>query len=162
MDNYITVGIADMKIIRAPGVLITYALGSCIGVCIYDPTIRLAGMVHVMLPLSANFENSKDNPFKYADSGIVEMIRKMEVFGAVRRRMVAKIAGGAKMFDIQGNGALGNIGVRNELSVKATLKKERIPLVSQNVGSNFARTLVFDANNGETRIRAFGKGEVPF
>ena len=86
MNKTYVVGIADMKICRSPGVLVTYALGSCIGVCVYDPVIRLAGMVHIMLPNM--YENNKDNIFKYADTGIPETIRKREVLGGVRSRMV--------------------------------------------------------------------------
>lgn len=162
MNSMITVGIADMKITRAPGVLITYALGSCIGICVYDPVLHLAGMIHIMLPEIAGFTNGRENIFKYADSGIPEMLRKMEVFGASKRRMTAKIAGGAKMFDIPGTGGLGNIGERNAESVKATLRREGIHLLNQDIGSNYARTLVFDASTGETKIRAYGHGEVAF
>lgn len=158
-DKQLVVGIADMKICRLSGIIITYALGSCIGVCLYDPVIRLAGMVHIMLP---NNLDGKGNLFKYADTGIRETIRKMEVFGAVRGRMISKIAGGAKMFDIQGGGSIGNIGQRNIVSVKNILKEERIRLVAEDVGSNYARTLSFDASNGQGKIRSFGKKEVIF
>lgn len=157
MDKQFVVGIADMKMCRLSGTLITYALGSCIGVCLYDPVIKLAGMVHIMLPY--NQEGAKGNIFKYADTGIVETLRKMEAFGALRTRIVAKIAGGAKMFDIPGGGSLGNIGLRNAESVRIVLKKERIRLLSEDVGSNYARTLLFDASTGEGLIRAYGKGE---
>lgn len=157
-EKQLVVGIADMKICRAPGILITYALGSCIGVCIYDPVIRLAGMVHIMLPL--NMEAQPKNVFKYADTGIAETIRKMEVFGAVRSRMVCKIAGGAKMFDLVGGGSIGNIGLRNIESVKLVLNKERIRLLKEDVGANYARTLLFDASNGQGVIRSYGKKEV--
>lgn len=157
----IIVGIADMKLCRMEGVLITYALGSCIGVCLYDPMIKLAGMVHIMLPINLE-PGGKGNLFKYADTGIAETLRKMEVFGGSRTRMFAKIAGGAKMFDIQGSGAIGNIGLRNAESVRKVLQKERVRLIKEDVGSNYARTLLFDASNGEGRIRAFGKGEVIF
>ena len=108
MDNKHIVGIADMKIARAEGVLITYALGSCVGICLYDPFIKLGGMVHIMLPEALAPGNQ--NVYKYADTGIKETIRKMEVFGARRDRMVGKIAGGAKMFEVQASGPLGNIG----------------------------------------------------
>ncbi|WP_447581678.1 chemotaxis protein CheD [Anaerotignum faecicola] len=157
MNKTYVVGIADMKICRSPGVLVTYALGSCIGVCVYDPVIRLAGMVHIMLPNM--YENNKDNIFKYADTGIPETIRKMEAFGGVRSRMVCKIAGGAKMFELKGNGTLGNIGARNAESVKAVLMKERVRIVKEDLGSNYARTMYFDSSNGEATIKSYGKPE---
>ena len=156
MNKSLVVGIADMKICRDPGTIVTYALGSCIGVCLYDPVIRLAGMVHIMLPNM--YGNSDTNIFKYADTGIPETIRKMEAFGAVRSRMVAKIAGGAKMFEMKG-GSIGNIGERNAQSVKSVLIKERVRLLKEDVGSNYARTMYFDASNGEATIKSYGKPE---
>ena len=111
MDNKLVVGIADMKMARQNGMLITYALGSCIGICLYDPKIQLAALVHIMLPL--NMETGRKTPLKYADTGITETLRQMEAKGGARSRIVAKIAGGAKMFEVAGGGSLGNIGQRN-------------------------------------------------
>lgn len=158
-----SVGIADMKITRAPGTLITYALGSCIGICIYDPVLRLGGMVHIMLPEKVS-NHDPGNIFKYADTGILEMIRKMEVFGGVASRMTAKIAGGAKMFDIPGdaNSSVGNIGKRNVDSVRKILQQCKIRLLKEDVGSNYARTMVFDTNTGEVTIRSFGRPDNKF
>ena len=95
------VGIADMKIAREEGMLITYALGSCLGICLYDPLIRLAALVHVMLPL--NMEASRRSPLKYADTGIRETLRQMEGQGAMRSRIVAKMAGGAETWATSGS-----------------------------------------------------------
>ncbi len=95
--------------------LVTYALGSCMGICLYDPLLRLAALVHVMLPL--NMETNRKSPLKYADTGIRETLRKMEEQGGSRARIVAKMAGGARMFDVPGGGSLGNIGQRNIESV---------------------------------------------
>ncbi len=160
-SKLITVGIADMKFTRREGVLITYALGSCVGVCLYDPVVKVAAMVHVMLP--SRLEGSSDtNMYKFADTGIRETVRKMEVFGAVKGRINAKIAGGAKMFDIPNGGSLGNIGLRNVESVKDVLKIERIPIIGEDVGGNYARTLLFDSSNGQGLIRLFGKQEIIF
>ncbi len=152
------VGIADMKMARGDGALITYALGSCIGVCLYEPRIRLAALVHIMLPL--NMETNRKNPLKYADTGIRETLRKMEEQGAMRSQIVAKIAGGAKMFDVPGSGNLGNIGQRNIESAHLVLRKEGIRLLREDVGGNVARTLLFDAQNGQAVVRSFGKPEL--
>ena len=152
------VGIADMKMARGDGALITYALGSCIGVCLYEPRIRLAALVHIMLPL--NMETNRKNPLKYADTGIRETLRKMGEQGAMRSQIVAKIAGGAKMFDVPGSGNLGNIGQRNIESAHLVLRKEGIRLLREDVGGNVARTLLFDAQNGQAVVRSFGKPEL--
>ena len=158
MDKRFVVGIADMKMARGDGALITYALGSCIGVCLYEPRIRLAALVHIMLPL--NMETNRKNPLKYADTGIRETLRKMEEQGAMRSQIVAKIAGGAKMFDVPGSGNLGNIGQRNIESAHLVLRKEGIRLLREDVGGNVARTLLFDAQNGQAVVRSFGKLEL--
>ncbi|MDO4710775.1 MAG: chemotaxis protein CheD [Peptostreptococcaceae bacterium] len=160
MSKQYIVGIADMKQARATGNIITYALGSCIGICLYDPMIKLGAMVHIMLPEAP--KTDIDNLFKYADTGIRETIRKMEAFGAVRARMVAKIAGGAKMFDIPDSSALGNIGERNASAVKRILMTERIRLLKEDLGANYARTMVFDVETGMAKIKVFGREEINF
>lgn len=158
VSSNIVVGIADMKMVRNEGVLVTYALGSCIGICLYDPGIKLASMIHIMLPVK--LENSNDNVFKFAETGIPETLRKMEVFGAVRGRIVGKIAGGAKMFDIPGNGSLGNIGLRNIECVKQTLRTHGIRILKEDVGANYARTLYFDCKTGNGVIKSYGRPEI--
>ena len=124
MNKEIKVGIADMKIARREGVLITYALGSCIGISLYDPAIKLAALLHIMLPEAGNMSDM--NVFKFADTGIQEMLRKMGAFGGVKRRYQCKIAGGAKMFDMKGAGGIGNIGERNIRSVEAIMRTEQM------------------------------------
>lgn len=160
MDEKLTVGIADMKMAQKEGVLITYALGSCIGICLYDPGVKLAALIHIMLPL--NMETGRKSPMKYADTGIRETLNMMEKRGAMRSRITAKIAGGAKMFEISGSGSLGNIGGRNIESVRVVLKREGIRLLAEDVGGGTARTLLFDAATGQGRIRSYGKPEIVF
>lgn len=157
-DNKLVVGIADMKMAQRQGMLITYALGSCIGICLYDPLIKLAALIHIMLPL--NLEAGRKSPMKYADSGIRETLRQMEAKGADRKRIVAKIAGGAKMFEVSGDGSLGNIGQRNVESVRLTLRRESIRLLREDVGGTVARTLLFDTESGVACIRCYGKPEL--
>ncbi|WP_297870346.1 chemotaxis protein CheD [uncultured Oscillibacter sp.] len=157
MENKITIGIADMKMAKDSGMLITYALGSCIGICLYDQRIKLAAMVHIMLPL--NMEPGRKNTFKYADTGIRETLRLMESKGASRARITAKIAGGAKMFEVSG-GNLGNIGQRNIESVHLNLKKEGIQLLKEDVGGSVARTLLFDPATGLGCVRCYGRKEL--
>ena len=160
MNAKITVGIADMKLARgAGGILITYALGSCIGLCFHDPRLQLGALLHVMLPL--NMEAGRKNPLKYADTGIRETLRQMEAKGASRSRITVKIAGGAKMFDVKG-GNLGNIGQRNVESVHTVLKQEGIRLLAEKVGGSVARTLLFDPVSGQGCIKSYGRQDVLF
>ena len=159
MSEKITVGIADMKLAKGSGILITYALGSCIGLCFHDPRIKLGALLHVMLPL--NMETGRKNPLKYADTGIRETLRQMEAKGASRGRITVKIAGGAKMFEVKG-GNLGNIGQRNIESVHTILRQEGIRLLAEDVGGNVARTLLFDVVSGQGCIRSYGRQDVLF
>lgn len=157
MSEKITVGIADMKIAKGSGILITYALGSCIGLCFHDPMTHIGALLHVMLPL--NLETGRKNPMKYADTGIRETLRQMEAMGASRKRITVKIAGGAKMFE-DSAGSLGNIGQRNIESVHMALKREGIRLLKEDVGGSVARTLLFDVASGLGCIRSYGRKEL--
>lgn len=155
MSQAVNVGISDMKIVNVPKGLISYALGSCVGICIIDKAAQIAGMAHIMLPYNTN--SDKSNVFKYADTGIDEMIRQMERLGCSRSRMIAKIAGGARMFDIKGSSTIGNIGERNVVATKETLQKLKIKLFSEDVGQNYGRTITFDSTTGSLTIKSFGK-----
>ena len=147
-----------MKMTQKGEELITYALGSCCGICLYDPNIRLAALIHIMLPL--NMETGRKNTMKYADTGIRETLRQMEAKGARRARISAKVAGGAKMFAVSGNGSLGNIGQRNIESVHKVLRAENIRLVAEDVGGSVARTLSSDPATGRATIRSYGKADI--
>ena len=156
-NGKITIGIADMKMAKGQGMLVTYALGSCIGICLHDPVLKLGALVHIMLPV--NMEAGRKTPMKYADTGIRETLRLMESKGASRNRITAKIAGGAKMFEV-GSSSLGNIGQRNIESVHMNLKKEGIRLLKEDVGGTVARTLLFDVNSGLGCVRSYGRQEL--
>lgn len=150
------VGIGDMKILRQEGTLITYSLGSCVGITLYDPMIKLGGMLHIMLP-QAGAQGDK-TPFKFADTGIREMLRKMAVFGGMKSRYVCKIAGGAQMFQM--TGPIGNIGERNLVVVRKILQEERIRISGEEVGKNIARTMLLDVVTGEVKVRTMGHREI--
>lgn len=156
MSREIKVGIADMKIARVEGNLITYALGSCVGIAVYDPAIRLGGLLHIMLPESQR--DADKDIFKYADTGIPEMLRKLQAFGGVKSRYVCKIAGGAKMFEMSGN--IGNIGMRNVESVRRMMAMAQIRIARQDVGENYARTMSIDVATGTVKVRTYGRPEL--
>ena len=159
-DQKVTVGIADMKLIQNSGILITYSLGSCIGLCFHDPRLKLGALLHIMLPL--NMEAGRTHPLKYADTGIKETLRQMEIRGASRARMTVKIAGGAKMFAVAGGGSLGNIGQRNIESVQAIMRRENLRLIGQQIGGTVARTLLFDVVSGQSCVRSYGQKDIIF
>ena len=149
-----------MKMLQGEGILVTYALGSCIGLCFHDPRLRMGALLHIMLPL--NMEAGRTHPLKYADTGIRETLRQMEAKGASRSRMTVKIAGGAKMFEVTGGSGLGNIGQRNIESVHAVLKRENIRLLAEEVGGKVARTLLFYVVSGQGCIRSYGQKDIIF
>ena len=157
MQKQISVGIADMKLTRQQGVLITYALGSCIGISFYDPMIKLGALLHIMLPEKTNAADA--NILKYADTGIQETLRKMAAFGGSKSRMVCKIAGGAKMFEMKGPGGLGNIGERNIQKVRSVLRAEGLRITGEDTGANYARTMLLDVSTGPVTIRTASRQE---
>jgi chemotaxis protein CheD len=156
----LVVGISDLKIARPPDTLITYALGSCVGICLLDANTHVAGLSHIMLPTSSLAPGDK-NVFKFADTAIPDLVKKMAQMGASPSRLKAKIAGGAQMFEIQGGmggGSTWNIGQRNVQAVTETLRKMNIPILAQDVLANYGRTVSFDPATGAMTVRALNKG----
>ena len=156
MGNVIKVGMADLKIAKAPDSLTTLGLGSCIGLTFFDPVLKVGGMVHYMLPDSTKLKNNS-NIAKFGDTGIKELYRLMIAEGASPRRMVAKIAGGAKMFEVSGLSEVGNVGDRNTQEAKIILKELKIPLIAEDTGLNYGRTVELNCENGDFLIKAVGK-----
>lgn len=160
MSEIIKVGMADLKTCVSPNGITTLGLGSCVGVAIRDPMTKIGGLAHVMLPDSTAIRNGNLNVAKFADTGIVELVLQMEKLGAKRSRMVAKIAGGATMFSFQGGmSTMGQVGQRNVEATKAKLKELKIPILAEDTGANYGRTVVFYPETGEFHIRAVGKSE---
>ena len=154
----VTVGISDLNVVKAPNILVTYALGSCVGICLYDRSTQVAGLSHIMLPSSAA-SRDKNQPARYADTAIPLLIQRMAAAGANKSRLQAKIAGGAKMFAGVSDNSLSNIGQRNVLAVKATLRSYGIPILADDTGKDYGRTLYFSAEDGSMRIKSAKHGE---
>ena len=156
MGVVIKVGMADLKTGKAPDILTTLGLGSCIGIALWDPTTKIGGLAHVMLPDSTKIRNNS-NIAKFADTGIAELVRQMEASGVPRKRMVAKIAGGARMFEVSGSTSVGNIGEKNAVASKQKLKELGIPILAEDTGLNYGRTVELNCANGDYVIKAVGK-----
>lgn len=152
----IKVGMADLNICKSPDMITTLGLGSCIGIALYDPVTKIGGLAHIMLPDSTQMRNNT-NIAKFADTGIDELVRKMIAAGANKSRLVAKIAGGAKMFEVSGLSAIGNVGERNAQASKEKLKQLGIPLRAEDTGLNYGRTVELYTETGEFRIKSVGK-----
>jgi len=160
MSKTIVVGISDLQVAEYPDILVTYALGSCVGICLYDPARRIAGLAHIMLPSSslANASNPKDK-YKYADTAIPLMLERMLSKGANRSSLRAKIAGGAKMFAAINNSSIANIGQRNVEAVKSMLQNLNIPIVAEDTGKDYGRTVYLYTETGVMRVKSVNRGE---
>ncbi|MCL2056383.1 MAG: chemotaxis protein CheD [Oscillospiraceae bacterium] len=155
----LVIGISDLKVARPPDTLITYALGSCVGICLLDAAAHVAGLSHIMLPDSKLSPNDK-NIAKFADSAIPELVRQMEKLGANRARMKAKIAGGAQMFEVKGAttaNAAWQVGQRNVASVKTALQVLHIPIIAQDILENYGRTVTFEPATGVMGVKALNR-----
>jgi len=149
------VGIADYKITRDPGRLITLGLGSCVGVSLYDPVTKIGGLLHVMLPDSTQF-SSVSKPAKFADLGIPLLVQELQKKGAGGRRLQAKLVGGAQMFSGLDNSLVLNIGQRNVEKARAVLKELGIKILAEEVGGNRGRTMILDTADGKVIVRMLG------
>lgn len=152
----VVVGISDLAVSKAPDVLATYALGSCVGICIYDKNSHIGGLSHILLPKSNGDAN--ENAMKFADTAIPLLINKLEKAGAKRAFMTAKIVGGAQMFAASSsNSSVGHIGQRNVESVKETLRKQNIKIIAEDTGLNYGRTVFMNLATGSVTVKtAFG------
>lgn len=159
MSEIIKVGMADLKTCVSPDGVTTLGLGSCVGIALRDPVMKVGGMAHIMLPDSTAIRNGNQNPAKFADTGIEELVAQMEKLGAMKSRIVAKIAGGAAMFAV-GNSDVVQVGKRNVEATEKKLHEMNIPILARDTGENYGRTVTFFPETGEFRIRAVGKSEI--
>ena len=151
----INIGIADLKVTTSPNVLRTI-LGSCVGICLYDPGSKVIGLSHIML---AEQNIAGTNPKKYADSAIPLLIQEMEAIGASKTRLKSKIAGGAAMFNMGANSIMGDIGKSNIRKVKEILGSLSIEIVAEDIGGDFGRTIDFFAENFQLKVKTIGHDE---
>lgn len=156
MGKMIKIGMAEMDICLPPDAITTLGLGSCVGVVLYDPVKKICGMVHVMLPDSTKIKNN-ENIAKFADTGIEELLRRIIAVGAVRRNLVAKIAGGAQMFAFKSDNDMLRVGDRNVEATKLKLKQLAIPIIAEDTGKSSGRTIEFYPETGELLVKSVGK-----
>lgn len=157
MEERIKVGMADMQTARHPGILTTLGLGSCVGIALYDPGIKIIGLAHIMLPSSLQ-ARVNNNPAKFADTAIDKMLVDMLKLGARKEKIVAKLAGGAQMFDFTETSEMMRIGARNIISAKEKLRELKIPIISEDTGGNYGRTIELFSLDGKLTIKTIGHG----
>ena len=158
MSEIIKVGMADLNVCVAPNGITTLGLGSCVGIALRDPVTKIGGLAHIMLPDSTSIRNNTNIP-KFADTGIEELVKQVVAKGASRARLVAKIAGGAQRFAFQTKSDMVRIGERNVEASKKKLRELKIPILAEDTGKNYGRTVIFYPETGDFIIRAVGKAE---
>ena len=160
MTKTIRVGMADYKICHSPQKISTLGLGSCLGVVLYDEKSGICGLAHVMLPDSTLVPSQRDNRMKFADTCLEDMFEELtQKHGVPASSLKAKIAGGAKMFAQTSENSILNVGDQNAEKVKELLAAWRIPLIAEDTGGEYGRTITFDPSKSEVHIRTVGIGE---
>ncbi len=151
------VGIADMKVTNDPNaMIITYSLGSCIGVSIYDPVVKVGGLLHFMLPDSTiDPIKAQKNPWMFADSGIPLFFKEAYRLGAEKRRLDVKVVGGAQILD---DSNFFNIGKRNYMSLRKIFWANNVLIKAEDVGGLVNRTLSLEVSSGKVWVKTSGDG----
>lgn len=157
MGNIIKVGMADLKASHHPATLTTLGLGSCVGIALFDSTTQIVGLAHAMLPDSSQVRN-KANAAKFVDTAVDLLIDEMLKLGAIKKRITAKLAGGAQMFAFTQGSDLMRIGHRNVTAAKEKLYSLRIPVMAEDTGGNYGRTIEIDSSNGMLLVKTIGYG----
>ena len=153
-EEIVSVGIGEVKIGKPPLMLQAVALGSCVGLALYDNVLKVGGLAHVMLPISPKNNSFKieGSEGKFADIAVPFLVEELVKNGANKTRLVAKIVGGSKMFEFNNSSAVSDIGQRNVQAIKDILQEMNIPIVAEETGGNYGRTMVFDLKTGKVEV----------
>ncbi len=147
------VSMAEMKFSRAPDQLVTLGLGSCIGVCMHEPLLKIGGLAHVMLP-EDSLAIDKSNKAKFANTAVPLLIEELVKMGANSERLVVKMVGGAHMFSFGKNDNSLNVGSRNQMAIENMCKKYGIHIIGKSIGGNAGKSITFDLETGNVRVRS--------
>lgn len=153
--NRIIVGVGEYACARHPEVLVTQALGSCVGVTLWDPRTQVGGMAHVMLPESSN-HSGPGHATRFADLAVPALVEKLAGLGSPKRRLIAKLAGGSAMFT--SDSGIGSIGARNTVAVEEALERLGILVQSSDCGGSHARTIELRLDSGVLVVRSYVYG----
>ena len=161
MSNEHVVKIADLKVAPEPAIITTHGLGSCLAIVLYDPQVKAGGLAHIMLP-SPELTKDQNHPAKFPATAIPIMLKEMDALGCQRKRIVAKLVGGANMFGsllkFRKETSCGNIGLRNAQQTKEELKRLGIPVVAEDTGGDYGRSVEFIVSSGTVLVHSFKAG----
>ena len=155
VDRHVSVGVGELAVAIHPNILTTQALGSCVGIALWDPSRQAGGMAHVMLP-SSDDTRMAGKMDRFATHAIPALVAMLEAEGSSHRRLIAKIAGGAAMF--KGDSMLAGIGARNITEVHKQLQLAGISLNAEDTGGDYARTIELHLDTGILRVRSYQYG----
>ena len=153
MNDLTVVGIAQLAVSRPPSRLACLGLGSCVAVILYDPSTKVGGIVHVLLPRAPGNRDQKE---KYADTGTKKLIDEMIIHGVSIARLFARLVGGAEMFTAV-NLAISNIGRDNIFEARKALHTNGIKIMGEETAGKKGRSVYFDLETGRVLVQtAFG------
>ncbi len=158
MGNQIVIGMAEMKVTTPPNSIITYGLGSCVGLVLYDKIKKISGMVHIVIPMH-NKTLTSLNPAKFASTAPVALYNSLIRSGATKGNIVAKLAGGAHVFKGNYDSEIFKVGERNVAITKECLRRMNVPVVAEDILGSNGRTVEFFSDTLQYKIKTIGKGE---
>jgi chemotaxis protein CheD len=159
----IVIGIGDMRVAHGVGqVIMTHALGSCLGITVHDPVACVGGMLHALLPDSTTSpERAAENPLAFVDTGVPRLFRALYAIGADKRRVILRVAGGASMQQAGGSeNDYFQVGSRNLLALRKLLWKNGVLIKAQDTGGSISRTMSLDVGTGVVTISTGGVSKV--
>lgn len=159
MSEKIRVKIADYKISSFPGILVSFGLGSCVGISLYDFETKIGGLAHILLPSTSSFKDGEHDG-KYADRAVRAMFQTMIAEGCIKERIVAKVAGGAAMFQNINVNDQKLVGERNVEAVTRQLELLGIEMAASDTGGSHGRTIELNLENGEMSIKSLRHGNI--
>ncbi len=154
----IVVGMADMRVTKDPeAVLVSYALGSCLGITLYDPVVKAGGILHFMLPNSKiDPQRALNNPWMFADTGIPRFFKEAYKLGGEKERMCIKVVGGSHVMDDSG---YFNIGEKNYQALRKIFLLNHVETHAEDIGGSVNRTIRLEVQSGRVRVKTSGEGE---
>lgn len=155
----IHVGMAELKVAKAPQKLASLGLGSCVAVCAYDRDAKIGGLAHVMLPSSLKVQQNA-NPAKFANTAVPLLLSEMVKLGAMIYHIKVNMVGGANMFSFTSEDSSLNIGNRNIQAVELACAEAKISIIAKEVGGNSGRSVLFDLSTGKVEVRTIGQGVI--
>ena len=151
------VSVADWAVDRGDAVLVTLGLGSCVAVVLYDPETAVGGLAHLLLP-SPSLSQDRDKPAKFPETGVPFLVERMREAGAVQRRVRARIVGGASMFATLSSSSVSSVGERNIHATRQALDRAGIPLLAEDVGKDYGRSVYAFLDSGRVEVRSYAHG----